>query len=596
MPQRDLLRSQSTIGRLHRGDPVNLRTIGAWTTAGVALWASLGTLDVAGGPSRRRTHCHAARPRFARGGHRPVARARPAAGSTHADGTGVPEVRGAESGRPHGTADSFLPLYALVVLDPPLSALAAGLDAGAPRVCRPRQAAGVADRREPGGLGDSRRGTRPPPGRAAARLVAAAGFLVLFATSVVFFVASTLALRASGFFPFGDEPHYLVATQSLVKDRDLQCRNNHAQPRLRSVPGRRPGAVARRRAARRAEVTRRCRSGCPCSRRRRLPPLGYRGVTLLMIALASAAAALAWSWVRRVTGSVSAASLRVVRRRRWPCRSWPAAEPCIRRSPRRWPCSSPSRPAPGTRASPTGVDTRSERPVPAWRALLVGLATGALPWLDRAFVPLSLALLGDRHLAAGPRPRAVDQTEAPESRAGGRCLRGERRRLARLLCGGRGVAVAMGAGGRGTRRGARAGRPDDGHPGPAAATRNTACCRTRRPSRSASLGLASMWRAGGRARGMAAELGLRLAALVVTMGASRTSGGAATRCPGAYASRRAAAAPCRSPGNSARRRRAPSAAPPSGCCCWSGWRSAWPVCSRTTAACWGSSATASRTS
>lgn len=43
----------------------------------------------------------------------------------------------------------------------------------------------------------------------------------------VLYIASAWGLAAV--LPSGDEPHYLIITQSLLKDRDLQIENNHAR-------------------------------------------------------------------------------------------------------------------------------------------------------------------------------------------------------------------------------------------------------------------------------------------------------------------------------------------------------------------------------
>src|SRR4029453_1396812 len=51
----------------------------------------------------------------------------------------------------------------------------------------------------------------------------------LVASLLGFCLAAAGARAISGMAPTGDEPHYLILTQSLLKDGDLRIENNHAQ-------------------------------------------------------------------------------------------------------------------------------------------------------------------------------------------------------------------------------------------------------------------------------------------------------------------------------------------------------------------------------
>jgi hypothetical protein len=132
-------------------------------------------------------------------------------------------------------------------------------------------------------------------------------YLVIFAGSVLIFGAAALTLAPSGSFPGGDEPHYLVITQSLLTDHDLRIGNNHARQDYAAyfdtelaphaiAPGRDGGVYSVHPV------------GLPLLAAPAFALGGYPAVVLLMIVLAAAAAALAWRWVRRVTGSVAAAT------------------------------------------------------------------------------------------------------------------------------------------------------------------------------------------------------------------------------------------------------------------------------------------------
>ena len=119
-------------------------------------------------------------------------------------------------------------------------------------------------------------------------------------------VFSLAAFHASPSIPGGDEPHYLVITQSLLIDGDLKIENNHKRGDYRAYFG---GDLA-------PHVIRRGRNGEMYSiHAPGLPALilpafaigGYHGVVVFLILIASAACALAWWLAWKTTGSLSAA-------------------------------------------------------------------------------------------------------------------------------------------------------------------------------------------------------------------------------------------------------------------------------------------------
>jgi hypothetical protein len=52
---------------------------------------------------------------------------------------------------------------------------------------------------------------------------------LVFGASVAIFAAAAWRLSPGPLYPGGDEPHYLVVTQSLLTDHDLAIANNHAR-------------------------------------------------------------------------------------------------------------------------------------------------------------------------------------------------------------------------------------------------------------------------------------------------------------------------------------------------------------------------------
>jgi hypothetical protein len=128
--------------------------------------------------------------------------------------------------------------------------------------------------------------------------------LVAFVVAFVLYAGGAWLLRDS--LPSGDEPHYLVITQSLLADGDLQIENNHQ----------RGDYHAYYRGDLRPDFLRRGKNGqvysihAPGISALVLPAFaagGYRGVAIFLALLSAVGAWLVWRAGYRLTGSVGAA-------------------------------------------------------------------------------------------------------------------------------------------------------------------------------------------------------------------------------------------------------------------------------------------------
>ncbi|HEX6464832.1 MAG TPA: hypothetical protein VFZ98_10275 [Vicinamibacterales bacterium] len=121
-----------------------------------------------------------------------------------------------------------------------------------------------------------------------------------------FVVFATAAWLASPSLPMGDEPHYLVITQSLLYDHDLQIENNHERGDYRAYFS---GDLL-------PHYVRRGRNGAIYSiHAPGLPAIvlpafavgGYRGVVVFLLIVSASASGLAWWLAWRFTGDPAAA-------------------------------------------------------------------------------------------------------------------------------------------------------------------------------------------------------------------------------------------------------------------------------------------------
>ena len=218
------------------------------------------------------------------------------------------------------------------------------------------------------------------------RIAFGPGASCLAAGALSLLVFSTAAWSAAGRLPAGDEPHYLIITQSLLLDHDLKIENNHRRGDYRAYVGADlyPDSVRR---GRNGELYSIHSPGLPLLVLPAFAIGGYRAVVMFLLVLASAGGALAWWLAWRVTKSSSAAWF-----------GWAVvvmSPPFLLESFTIYPD------APGATIVLTGfwallradwdVETRSSSWLP-W--LAHGAALGVLPWLHTRFSVIAATLGG----------------------------------------------------------------------------------------------------------------------------------------------------------------------------------------------------------
>ncbi len=245
--------------------------------------------------------------------------------------------------------------------------------------------------------------TRWPPaffalrwrGRAPGPLAAGVAALVLF---------GVVAYGAREMVPGGDEPHYLIITQSLLADRDIQIENNHARgdyaPYFQGTL--RPDYFVR---GKNGAIYSIHAPGLSVLIAPAWALAGYRGVVVFLLAVAASGIALLWVLAHQLTRSRAAAWFGAA--------AMAAATPIAFHSFTIYPDG------PGAvlvltgiwaimRLRPTGTShvapgTSHRTSHVAW--LLHGLALAALPWLHARFAVLA-GLIGLFVLLRMPRTRA----------------------------------------------------------------------------------------------------------------------------------------------------------------------------------------------
>jgi hypothetical protein len=107
--------------------------------------------------------------------------------------------------------------------------------------------------------------------------------------------------------PLGDEPHYLIITQSILKDHDIRIENNHRQGDYRAYFAGELTKPDYRRLGRNGEIYSIHAPGLPTLIAPAFAIGGYHGVVVFLILVASCGSALAWHLAWTVTRRADAA-------------------------------------------------------------------------------------------------------------------------------------------------------------------------------------------------------------------------------------------------------------------------------------------------
>jgi hypothetical protein len=121
-----------------------------------------------------------------------------------------------------------------------------------------------------------------------------------------FVIFGVAAWQVAPSVPGGDEPHYLVITQSLLTDHDLKIENNHRRGDYQAYFAGELKPDYRRR-GRDGEIYSIHAPGLPALVAPAFAVAGYHGVVLFLILFSSVGTALAWRLAWRVTGRTDAA-------------------------------------------------------------------------------------------------------------------------------------------------------------------------------------------------------------------------------------------------------------------------------------------------
>ena len=255
----------------------------------------------------------------------------------------------------------------------PLSSVDRRSAAGARCARRPRALVGLGGGRWPGAV--AHRDDRPRHGAAVARArpaaIRAAGARLRRRPRHL--RGAAWRLSPGPLYPGGDEPHYLVVTQSLLTDHDLAIANNHA----------RGDYLAYYQAPLKPDYRATGRNGViysihPVGISALIAPAfalwGYRGASVFLALIAAAAVTLTWRVVERETTSASAATV-----------AWLAvatSAPLLLHSFAIYPeCAA-------ALAVMIAIG-RQVRGVSRTDALVRGVALAVLPWLGTKYAPMS---------------------------------------------------------------------------------------------------------------------------------------------------------------------------------------------------------------